>query len=258
MVVLGISHRWPHPRLHRRMTQVLDGTTGTRLYTMPFAPLCASPPVEGPPQPPQWAHSTMWQLSFPTDHGPQAPCNTGSGGGPSADWGAQLLQLALTRCAGWAEPVPALLASTRPEDVTGYPVLDRDVPPADAFRGAPGSRVTLLGDAAHPMCPFKGQGANQALLDALSLARLLAGVLAPAPRGGAACAPPPEAVAHALEAYEREMLPRAARVVAASRENGALLHSPHALVRGNGNRATHAAAAAAQARFAAAPAGPGG
>ncbi len=35
-------------------------------------------------------------------------------------------------------------------------------------------RVWLLGDAAHPMSPFQGQGANMAMRDALKLAKLLA------------------------------------------------------------------------------------
>ena len=97
------------------------------------------------------------------------------------------------------------------------------------------ARSTLLGDAAHPMAPFKAQGANQALLDAVSLARCLVKTdLAPGPAR--------RSVDEALAEYWAEMAPRASAKVAASRNAARLLHSPAALARAEG--LTRAAAAA--------------
>jgi len=68
-------------------------------------------------------------------------------------------------------------------------------------------RLTLLGDAAHPMLPHLGQGANQAIEDGVALAVLLQG-------RSAAEAPA------ALRAYEALRRPRASMVQSESRKNG--------------------------------------
>jgi 2-polyprenyl-6-methoxyphenol hydroxylase-like FAD-dependent oxidoreductase len=80
-----------------------------------------------------------------------------------------------------------------------YPMCDRDPLPFWTQ-----GRVTLLGDAAHPMYPVGSNGASQAVLDARCLAGLLAGG---------------DPVA-ALAAYEAERLPRTAEIVRSNRRGG--------------------------------------
>lgn len=81
-----------------------------------------------------------------------------------------------------------------------YPMCDRD--PLERWSEG---RVTLLGDAAHPMYPVGSNGASQAVLDAASLAGHLA--------GGAD-------VVEALAAYDAERRPATAAIVRANREGG--------------------------------------
>jgi 2-polyprenyl-6-methoxyphenol hydroxylase-like FAD-dependent oxidoreductase len=63
--------------------------------------------------------------------------------------------------------VPELIRGA--EVIYQYPMVDRDPLPSWDF-----GRVTLLGDAAHPMHPVGGNGASQAIIDARILARELA------------------------------------------------------------------------------------
>lgn len=81
-----------------------------------------------------------------------------------------------------------------------YPMCDRDPLP----RWTDG-RVTLLGDAAHPMYPMGSNGASQAILDARCLARRLTSE---------------PTVAAALRAYEDERLPPTAQIVQLNRTGG--------------------------------------
>ncbi|MEV5430760.1 FAD-dependent monooxygenase [Streptomyces sp. NPDC052701] len=66
----------------------------------------------------------------------------------------------------WHDPVPAVLAAARPQDVLRHDVHHIAQPLPAYHRG----RVALLGDAAHAMPPTLGQGGNQAIEDAIVLA----------------------------------------------------------------------------------------
>jgi 2-polyprenyl-6-methoxyphenol hydroxylase-like FAD-dependent oxidoreductase len=91
--------------------------------------------------------------------------------------------------------VPEMIRNA--EQILSYPMVDRDPLPRWTF-----GRVTLLGDAAHPMYPQGGNGGAQAIIDAATLGRLLKSE------------PGPEA---ALMAYEATRLPATSRIVLQNR-----------------------------------------
>merc|ERR1712050_465004 len=134
----------------------------------------------------------------------------------------------LDRCQGWHDPIPELLRLTPVRLISGYPVYDRELLTAEELRhgsaGRSNSLVTLLGDSAHPMSPFKGQGANQALIDAVALARELSQCTQEGPLS-------------ALRRYEEAMINRTASKVLASREAASFLHSELAVATGDQTRA---------------------
>jgi 5-methylphenazine-1-carboxylate 1-monooxygenase len=94
--------------------------------------------------------------------------------------------------------VPALITAT--PEFWEYPMCDRDPLPRWTH-----GRVTLLGDAAHPMYPVGSNGASQAILDARCLADHF--VRADSPQA-------------ALAAYEAERLPATADIVRMNRKGG--------------------------------------
>jgi 2-polyprenyl-6-methoxyphenol hydroxylase-like FAD-dependent oxidoreductase len=95
------------------------------------------------------------------------------------------------------DPVEVIRAT---EAVYEYPMCDRDPLPCWSF-----GRVTLLGDAAHPMYPVGSNGASQAILDARCVAPLLAET---------------KDVVTALKAYEAARLSVTAKIVQDNRSGG--------------------------------------
>ena len=94
--------------------------------------------------------------------------------------------------------VPSMIRSA--DTIYRYPMVDRDPLPTWNF-----GRVTLLGDAAHPMYPVGSNGASQAIIDARVLARELA------------LQPDVEA---AIATYDAQRRPATAAVVLANRQVG--------------------------------------
>ncbi|MDQ4074879.1 MAG: FAD-dependent monooxygenase [Chloroflexota bacterium] len=101
---------------------------------------------------------------------------------------------------GWHAPIEALIKATDEAAILRHDIYDR--PTLERWGNG---RVTLLGDAAHPMTPNLGQGACQALEDAVVLAESLSAS---------------RSAVSALRAYEARRVPRANAIVKQSRRLG--------------------------------------
>ncbi|MQY37075.1 Aurachin C monooxygenase/isomerase [Streptomyces sp. RB17] len=111
-----------------------------------------------------WGRGRIWG-THPLKDGrvyAYAAAMTPAGGRAADDEKAELLRL----FGDWHDPVPAVLAAARPEDVLRHDVHHITTPLPAYHCG----RVALLGDAAHAMPPTLGQGGNQAVEDAVVLA----------------------------------------------------------------------------------------
>jgi 2-polyprenyl-6-methoxyphenol hydroxylase-like FAD-dependent oxidoreductase len=204
IVILGIC---PLKAIEGVDSSLLDSATvfqtangNERIYVMPYS-----------------LDSVMWQLSFPMPEKEAKALSVN---------GTQALKEEACRRLQWHDPIPQILAATPETEVSGYPVYDRKLLELELLQK--GGEVTLIGDAAHPMSPFKGQGANQALLDALALARGIS----------RACRSQSKwretgLRKSALNAFETEMLERSAPKVRDSAEAATFLHSEIVLHKGD-------------------------
>lgn len=258
IVILGIASTPQSSDLtsdNETVFQTADGTT--RLYAMPFSARGKETAIETLITTKNNTFSdahvgeTMWQLSFPLSENDAMELSSR---------GAMALKAEATNRVGkWHVPIPELIQNTPLELISGYPVYDRDLIDNETFRNGmvrsdfgisthdyclktqnlKSSLVTLIGDAAHPMSPFKGQGANQALLDSVLLARAIhKGFTREMKKGDDITNAIMESE---LKEFEEEMLQRSSVKIQASLEAAKFLHTDIAITEGNRTRAAVAA-----------------
>ena len=133
----------------------------------------------------------------------EAPVDGSDGPDPKAEL--------LERFEGWPRPAPQLVEATPDNDIIRTDIFDR--PTLESWTDG---RITLLGDAAHPMTPDLGQGAGQAIEDAVVLAEVLADA---------------DDMEAGLKAYEQARLERANWFVERSRKMGRLAQWSNPLAR---------------------------
>jgi salicylate hydroxylase len=132
-----------------------------------------------------------------------------------------LLKRVADETSDWHELVRTLVKNAAVETVAVRGYYDKE--PA---RRVIDGRILVIGDAAHPMSPFQGQGANMAIIDAVKVAEFFSGDVT-APERAAAT--------------DEEIVKRGRKVVLESRGNARRYHESRPMARANRNLVFHIA-----------------
>ncbi|CAF1244519.1 unnamed protein product [Adineta steineri] len=187
----GISPHQTNPLILNQTVQILDGKS--RLFIKPYS-----------------LDKCMWQLTFKVSKDDEIYDQL-----VQKDFQG-LLNKAQSATKDWYESITKLIHDTPINDIRGGPIYDRD--PLENIK-KDFECVTMLGDAVHPMSPFKGQGANQALMDAVSLVQYIL-------KYG-------DDIEKAFIEFETEMLNRSRSYILRSRFAVEFLHTDNALLTEN-------------------------
>jgi salicylate hydroxylase len=123
-----------------------------------------------------------------------------------SDSPSSMKDLVLATYSGWPDLLHSIVKATPAAGIIERPICDR--PP---LRRWGLGRVTMLGDAAHPVVPALGQGANMAFEDAYEIAEFLSGS--------------PD-IETALRGYESSRIPRTEAIYARSAMQGHSSYRP--------------------------------
>jgi len=139
---------------------------------------------------------SMWQLTFPIEEEAIKKIKSFEEG----------KEIAFEKVKGWHSPVVEMVKNTDPSTMRIGGLYDRD-PIEKKWKT---TLITIIGDSAHPMSPFKGQGANNALDDVSSLME---------------CLNDSKSILEAFEKYENIMIERSKIHILKSRNGVEFLHT---------------------------------
>ncbi|CAL6306093.1 unnamed protein product [Bathycoccus prasinos] len=186
-----------HYLLNNRGFYAVDGRS--RMFTMPFADENKDDDRE---------QKTMWQLSVRCD---EEEAKRLYGERESTGFDQIIKQFCMEKTNHWrGVPIAKMFEKTDFSHAWAGPLYDREEPTKIVDDGI----IAVIGDASHPMSPFKGQGANTAIEDAWLLCEWLDGPKAP------------KSLHTALKCFHRESFAKAFKRVRQSREACEIYHDP--------------------------------